>query len=65
MLTPQILNNALMFLSRCDIKGGEAVAFLQTCQALESEMVRLNDAAREAAREAVPPAAGSAGTSPE
>ena len=61
MLTPQILNNALMFLSRCDIKGGEAVAFLQTCQTLESEMIRLNDAAREAAT----PAAGSAGTSPE
>lgn len=61
MLTPQILNNALMFLSRCDIKGGEAVAFLQTCQTLESEMIRLNDAAREAATSA----AGSAGTSPE
>ena len=41
MLTPPILNNALVFLARCDIKGGEAAAFLQTCQALEAELIRL------------------------
>lgn len=65
MLTPQILNNALTFLARTDLKGGEAGAFLQTCQALEGEMIRLNEAARAAATapppDAVPPPGGPAG----
>lgn len=60
MLTPQILNNALIFLARADIKGGEAPAFLQTCQSLEAEMIRLNESAHtpETAQAGATPAQG-------
>jgi hypothetical protein len=35
-MTPDLIRAALLFLQRVDIKGGEAMALVQVCQALEA-----------------------------
>jgi hypothetical protein len=35
-MTPDLIRVALVFLQRVDIKGGEAMAMVQVCQALEA-----------------------------
>lgn len=36
MLPPELIRYALVFLQRVDIKGAEAMAMVQVCQALET-----------------------------
>lgn len=36
MMPPELIRAALVFLQRVDIKGGEAMAMVQVCQALEA-----------------------------
>jgi hypothetical protein len=36
MMSPDLIRAALLFLQRVDIKGGEAMAMVQVCQALEA-----------------------------
>jgi hypothetical protein len=35
-MTPELIRIALLFLQRVDIKGGEAMAMVQVCAALEA-----------------------------
>lgn len=46
-MPPELIRAALVFLQRVDIKGGEAMAMVQVCQALEA-MAR-QDAMRQQA----------------
>lgn len=45
MLDVPTIENALTFLTRCDLKGGEVPAFVQVTNALHAERIRLNEAA--------------------
>lgn len=45
MLDVPTIENALTFLTRCDLKGGEVPAFVQVTNALHAERIRLTEEA--------------------
>ena len=52
MLDVPTIENALTFLTRCDLKGGEVPAFVQVTNALHAERIRLTEEAANPPRHA-------------